>query len=193
MNVTAVSPISRVAAPYAARIPLLDDTRPVWEAEWAARNAATRQAQRSAQAQAAWQAQRIARTATESAQAERGVRAAQPATTQAPQALAAAPAAVNVDQLRDLYADARLRRAVDEFSARPDPVALRGDTANDLGTIAGLTPLQPYRVAMGNPQVQDLQTTVAMKAAGLNIPKVENIGPTENVTDNARYRPGART
>ncbi len=193
MNVTAVSLISRVAAPYAARIPLLDDTRPVWEAEWAARNAATRQAQRSAQAQAAWQAQRIARTATESAQAERGVRAAQPATTQAPQALAAAPAAVNVDQLRDLYADARLRRAVDEFSARPDPVALRGDTANDLGTIAGLTPLQPYRVAMGNPQVQDLQTTVAMKAAGLNIPKVENIGPTENVTDNARYRPGART
>lgn len=193
MNVTAVSPISRVAAPYAARIPLLDDTRPVWEAEWAARNAATRQAQRSAQAQAAWQAQRIARTATESAQAERGVRAAQPATTQAPQALAAAPAAVNVDQLRVLYADARLRRAVDEFSARPDPVALRGDTANDLGTIEGLTPLQPYRVAMGNPQVQDLQTTVAMKAAGLNIPKVENIGPTENVTDNARYRPGART
>ncbi|WP_445657701.1 hypothetical protein [Achromobacter sp. NCFB-sbj8-Ac1-l] len=193
MNVTAVSPISRVAAPYAARIPLLDDTRPVWEAEWAARNAATRQAQRSAQAQAAWQAQRIARTATESAQADRDVRAAQPATTQAPHALAAAPAAVNVDQLRDLYADARLRRAVDDFSARPDPVALRGDTANDLGTIAGLTPLQPYRVAMGNPQVQDLQTTVAMKAAGLNIPKVENIGPTENVTDNARYRPGART
>lgn len=193
MNVTAVSPISRVAAPYAARIPLLDDTRPVWEAEWAARNAATRQAQRSAQAQAAWQAQRIARTATDSAQAERDVRAAQPAMTQAPQALAAAPAAVNVDQLRDLYADARLRRAVDDFSARPDPVALRGDTANDLGTIEGLTPLQPYRVAMGNPQVQELQTAVAMKAAGLGIPKVENIGPTENVTDNARYRPGART
>ncbi|CAB3672979.1 hypothetical protein LMG3458_01198 [Achromobacter deleyi] len=193
MNVTAVSPISRVAAPYAARIPLLDDTRPVWEAEWAARNAATRLAQRSAQAQAAWQAQRIARTATDSAQADRDVRAAQPAMTQAPQALAAAPAAVNVDQLRDLYADARLRRAVDDFSARPDPVALRGDTANDLGTIEGLTPLQPYRVAMGNPQVQELQTAVAMKAAGLNIPKVENIGPTENVTDNARYRPGART
>ena len=41
MNVTAVSPIARVAPPYAARIPLLDDTRPVWEAEWAARNAAT--------------------------------------------------------------------------------------------------------------------------------------------------------
>ena len=46
---------------------------------------------------------------------------------------------------------------------------------------------------MGNPQVQELQTAVAMKAAGLGIPKVENIGPTENVTDNARYRPNART
>lgn len=193
MNVTAVSPIARVAPPYAARIPLLDDTRPVWEAEWAARNAATRQAQRSAQAQAAWQAQRIARTApaprADDADASRAV-------TNTPQtavALAAAPAAVNVDQLRDLYADARLRRAIDEFSARPDPVALRADTANDLGTIEGLTPLQPYRVAMGNPQVQELQTAVAMKAAGLGIPKVQNIGPTENVTDNARYRPNART
>ena len=193
MNGTAGSPIARVAPPYAARIPLLDDTRPVWEAEWAARNAATRQAQRSAQAQAAWQAQRIARTATspraDDAEATRAV-------TNTPSqaaALAAAPPAVNVDQLRDLYADARLRRAVDEFSARPDPVALRADTANDLGTIEGLTPLQPYRVAMGNPQVQELQTAVAMKAAGLGIPKVENIGPTENVTDNARYRPNART
>lgn len=101
--------------------------------------------------------------------------------------------AVNIDQLRDLYADARMRRAVDEFSARPDPLALRAGNANDLGTIEGLTPLQPYRVAMGNPQVQELQTAVAMKAAGLGIPKVENIGPTENATDNARYRPNART
>ncbi|AMG38379.1 hypothetical protein [Achromobacter xylosoxidans] len=188
MNVTAVSPIARVAPPYAARIPLLDDTRPILEAEWAARNAATRQAQRSAQAQAAWQAQRIARTAA-SPRADDAD--ATHAVTNTPSHAAAL--AVNVDQLRDLYADARLRRAVDEFSARPDPVALRADTANDLGTIEGLTPLQPYRVAMGNPQVQELQTAVAMKAAGLGIPKVENIGPTENVTDNARYRPNART
>ena len=46
---------------------------------------------------------------------------------------------------------------------------------------------------MGNPQVQELQTAVALKAAGLGIPKVANIGPVENATDNARYRPGART
>lgn len=192
MNVTAVSPIARVAPPYAARIPLLDDTRPVWEAEWAARNAATRQAQRSAQAQAAWQAQRIARTAIPSQADDADGRAVTNTPSRAI-AATAAPAAINVDQLRDLYAETRLRRAIDEFAARPDPVALRADTANDLGTIEGLTPLQPYRVAMSNPQVQELQTAVAMKAAGLGIPKVENIGPTENVTDNARYRPNART
>ncbi|WP_241050912.1 hypothetical protein [Achromobacter xylosoxidans] len=194
MNVSAVSPIARVAPPYAARIPLLDDTRPVWEAEWAARNAATRQAQRSAQAQAAWQAQRIARTATSPrADDADATRAVTNTPSRAVALAAAAPPAINVDQLRDQYADARLRRAIDEFAARPDPVALRAGSANDLGTIEGLTPLQPYRVAMGNPQVQELQTTVALKAAGLGIPKVENIGPTENVTDNARYRPNART
>lgn len=194
MNVSAVSPIARVAPPYAARIPLLDDTRPVWEAEWTARNAATRQAQRSAQAQAAWQAQRIARTATSPrADDADATRAVTNTPSRAVALAAAAPPAINVDQLRDQYADARLRRAIDEFAARPDPVALRAGSANDLGTIEGLTPLQPYRVAMGNPQVQELQTTVALKAAGLGIPKVENIGPTENVTDNARYRPNART
>ncbi|OCZ70691.1 hypothetical protein A9G00_32545, partial [Achromobacter xylosoxidans] len=149
MNVTAVSPIARVAPPYAARIPLLDDTRPVWEAEWAARNAATRQAQRSAQAQAAWQAQRIARAAPPQADDADTSRVVANAPSKAVALAAAAPAAINVDQLRDLYADARLRRAIDEFSARPDPVALRADSANDLGTIEGLTPLQPYRVAMG--------------------------------------------
>ncbi|MGE8658349.1 MAG: hypothetical protein ACN6O8_16545 [Achromobacter sp.] len=194
MNVSAVSPIARVAAPYAARIPLLDDTRPVWEAEWAARNAATRQARRSDQAQAAWQAQRIARAAVPSQadNADAG-RVVKNKPSQAVALAAAAPTSVNVDQLRDLYADARLRRAVEEFAARPDPAALRAGHANDLGTIEGLTPLQPYRVAMGNPQVQELQTAVAMKASGLGIPKVENIGPTENATDNARYRPDART
>ncbi|QQB36850.1 hypothetical protein I6I07_09680 [Achromobacter deleyi] len=193
MNVTAVSPIARVAAPYAARIPLLDDTRPAWETEWAARNAATRQAQRSAQAQTVWQAQRIARIAPAQADDAATSRVVTNTPSQAVALAAAAPAAINVDQLRDLYADARLRRAIDEFSARPDRVALRADSANDLGTIEGLTPLQPYRVAMGNPQVQELQTAVATKAAGLGIPKVENIGATENLTDQARYRPNART
>ncbi|WZB69865.1 hypothetical protein WJ968_28445 [Achromobacter xylosoxidans] len=47
MNIAAISPVPRVAAPYPARIPLLDDTRPVWETEFTAR-----QAQRAAQLRA---------------------------------------------------------------------------------------------------------------------------------------------
>ncbi|MNI69180.1 hypothetical protein D3C77_752220 [compost metagenome] len=69
-------------------------------------------------------------------------------------------------------------------------MAQRAGNANDLGTIEGLMPLQAYRVAMANPQVQELQTAVAMKAASVAVPAVANIGATENVTDNARYRPG---
>ena len=60
-----------------------------------------------------------------------------------------------------------MRRAIDDFIAAPVQPSANG--SQDLGTIAGLTPLQPYRVAMGNPQVQELQTAVALKAAGLGI------------------------
>lgn len=193
MNVTAISPIPRVTAPYPARVPLVDDTRPTWEAERLAKNAAVRDAQRSAQAKAAWEAQRIARNREADA---RNTSHAFGVTAQHARAAAAAPhvpAAAplpNLDVLRDQYADMRLRRAVDDYTALPDPAAQRAGSANDLGTIEGLTPLQPYRVAMGNPQVQELQTAVAVKAAAVAVPAVANIGPTENVTDNARYRPG---
>ncbi|WP_454675581.1 hypothetical protein [Achromobacter pestifer] len=190
MNVSAISAIPRVAAPYPARIPMLDDTRPTWETERAAQNAAAAQAQRTAQAQSAWEAQRLARTReaarTEDmpGQARAGLSHGVPHPP-----IATAPPA-NLDALRDQYADMRMRRAIDDYTAPPDPQAPRAGSANDLGTIDGLTPLQPYRVAMGNPQVQELQAAVAMKAAGAAVPAVANIGATENVTDNARYRPG---
>lgn len=190
MNVTAIASIPRVAAPYSARIPMLDDTRPTWEAERLAQNAAARQAQRAEQAATAWEAQRIARLRDADSPPAFGVftRNAH-AGAAAPHSLPAAPQA-NLDALRDQYADTRMRRAIDAYAPPPDPVAQRGDSANNLGTIEGLTPLQPYRVAMGNPQVQELQTAVAAKAAGVGIPAVANIGATENVTDNARYRSG---
>ncbi|WP_342067046.1 hypothetical protein [Achromobacter kerstersii] len=193
MNVTAISPIPRVTAPYPARVPLVDDTRPTWEAERLAKNAAVRDAQRSAQAQAAWEAQRIARNREADARNTPnsfGVIAQHARAGAAARHLPAAAPLPNLDALRDQYADMRLRRAVDDYTALPDPAAQRAGSANDLGTIEGLTPLQPYRVAMGNPQVQELQTAVAVKAAAVAVPAVANIGPTENVTDNARYRPG---
>jgi len=196
MNVTAISPIARVAAPYAAHIARVDDTRPTWEAERLAKNAAMREAQRSAQAQAAWEAQRIARARETARSAESAKASDSPASSQTiharadTAALAAADALPKLDIFRDQYADTRLRRAVDAYAAEPDPVAQRAGNANDLGTIEGLMPLQAYRVAMANPQVQELQTAVAMKAAAVAVPAVANIGATENATDNARYRPG---
>ncbi|WP_424625542.1 hypothetical protein [Achromobacter marplatensis] len=190
MNVAAISAVPRVAAPYPARIPMLDDTRPTWEAERLAQNAAARQAQRAAQATTAWEAQRVARLRDADPPSAFGVFARNAhAGADAPHVPPAAPQ-VNLDALRDQYADIRMRRAVDDFTAQPDPLAQRAGSANDLGTIEGLTPLQPYRVAMGNPQVQEWQAAVAVKAAGVGVPAVANIGATENVTDNARYRPG---
>lgn len=191
MSIAAISAIPRVAAPYPARVPMLDDTRPAWETERAAESYAARQAQRAAQAQAAADAQRIARAqAAKAASADHDTTPAHDRHTSPRAPLALAATSANIDELRNLYAESRLRRAVEDFAARPDPLAQRAGSANDLGTIEGLTPLQPYRVAMGNPQVQELQTAIAMKAAGIGIPKVANIGATENVTDNARYRPG---
>ncbi len=167
MNVAAISAISPAAAPYPARSAALDATHPFL----ATRDVARVQAAKAAAASHAAQAVR-----------ERAdPRPALPLT---------AFAAPHADALRDLYADSRMRRAVEDYTAQPDPVAQRAGSANDLGTIEGLMPLQAYRLAMGNPQVQELQTAVAMKAAGLGIPKVANIGATENVTDQARYRPG---
>ena len=196
MNVTAISPIARVAAPYAAHIARVDDTRPSWEAERLAKNAAMREAQRSAQAQAAWEARRVARVRETARSTEAATASDSPASSQTIHAradaatLAAADALPKLDVFRDQYADTRLRRALDAYATQPDPVAQRAGNANDLGTIEGLMPLQAYRVAMANPQVQELQTAVAMKAASVAVPAVANIGATENVTDNARYRPG---
>jgi hypothetical protein len=190
MNVAAISAIARVAAPYPARIPMLDDTRPTWETERLARQAVAGQAQRAAQAATAWEAQRIARLRDADPPPAFGVFARnEPAGAGAPHSLPAAPRA-NLDALRDQYADTRLRRAIDDFNASPAPLAPPASSANDLGTIEGLTPLQPYRVAMGNPQVQEWQASVVAKAASAAVPAVANIGATENVTDNARYRPG---
>ncbi|MGE8590708.1 MAG: hypothetical protein ACN6OD_15150 [Alcaligenes sp.] len=196
MNVTAISPIARVAAPYAAHIARVDDTRPTWEAERLAKAAAAREAQRTAQAQAAWEARRVARVRETARSTEAATASDSPASSQTiharadTAALAAADALPKLDIFRDQYADTRLRRALDAYATQPDPVAQRAGNANDLGTIEGLMPLQAYRVAMANPQVQELQTAVAMKAASVAVPAVANIGATENVTDNARYRPG---
>jgi hypothetical protein len=181
MNVAAISAIPRVAAPYPARIPMLDETRPAWTTERAAKSAAGRGVP------AAWEAQRLARAGHVPPAPSAGVAA--PAARDRDEAARIAAPRPDLDALRDQYADTRMRRAVADYGARPDAPAQATHSANDWGTIEGLAPLQPYRLAMGNPQVQEWQAA-AIKAAGLGIPKVANIGATENATDNARYRPG---
>ncbi|HEY9271496.1 hypothetical protein [Achromobacter sp.] len=165
MNVAAISAIHRTDAPYPARSAALDATRAFPETERVAHVQAARAAAAGHAAHAVRERDSL------------------------PLPLTSFDAS-HADTLRDLHAESRMRRALEEFTAQPDPVVQRAGSANDLGTIEGLMPLQAYRVAMGNPQVQELQAAVAMKAAGLGIPKVANIGATENVTDNARYRPG---
>ncbi|MGY6268379.1 hypothetical protein ACXIUT_01720 [Achromobacter denitrificans] len=188
MNVAAISAIPRVAAPYPARVPMLDETRPAWETQWAAQTAAARRAAHGAPP--AWEAQRLARAGHLPAAPAAGV--ATPAVRDRGDAerTQAAPPTAALDALRDQYADARMRRAIDDYAAESAAPVRGAAGANDWGTIEGLAPLQPYRVAMGNPQVQEWQAAAAVKAAGLGIPKVANIGATENATDNARYRPG---
>lgn len=191
MSVAAISAIPRVAAPYPARIPMLDDTRPTWETERAAQDYAARQARRAQEAQAAWESQRAAQIRADKDVSPNPHSPRNHDRGAYPSALAPlAAASANIDELRNLYAESRMRRAVEDFVAQPDLLAQRAANANDLGTIEGLAPLQPYRVAMANPQVQELQAAVAIKTAGLAVPKVANIGATENVTDHARYRPG---
>ncbi|SSW72420.1 hypothetical protein [Achromobacter agilis] len=186
MNVAAISAIPRVAAPYPARIPMLEETRPAWETEWAARSGAARRAGRGTPA--AWEAQRLARAGQVPPAPLAGVAAALVRDhADAVPARSAIPPAL--DTLRDQYADTRMRRAIADYAAQSAAPA-QGANANDLGTIEGLMPLQPYRVAMGNPQVHEWQAAATVKAGGAGIPKVANIGATENATDNARYRPG---
>ncbi len=147
MDIAAIPAIARVAAPYPARVPLIDETRPAWATPRSAESPPTPLPARS-----------------------RG--------------MAPRP---DPDLLRDQYAEARMRRAIADYAAAPAEAAAR---ANDWGTIEGLAPLQPYRLAMGNPQVQEWQAAAAAKAMGAAVPKVASIGATENATDQARYRPG---
>ena len=100
--------------PVSGAHPLLDDTRPVWETEFTAR-----QAQRAAQLRAGRNAQpvshaRLADVPTSDARAATAIAPRAPAL-----AAPTAQPAVDVDLLRDQHADFRMRRAIDDFIAAP--------------------------------------------------------------------------
>jgi len=117
MDIAAIPAIARVAAPYPARVPLIDETRPAWATPRAAEAAESPPAPQPARSR-----------------------------DQAPPApIAGMAPRPDPDLLRDQYAEARMRRAIADYAAAPAEAAAR---ANDWGTIEGLAPLQPYRLAM---------------------------------------------
>lgn len=96
---------------------------------------------------------------------------------------AASPAAVPVDLLRDLHAQARMARAVAAYHAQQAArrtAAQAPCATQDLGDIDCLMVLQAYRVAMPNAPVQDLQGMPAEAQPGSPaVGPVARIGATE--------------
>ncbi|MCD0502112.1 hypothetical protein [Bordetella petrii] len=95
--------------------------------------------------------------------------------------------------LRDLHATHRLNSAVQAFIDEQAMLQARAHAANDLGTIQGLLPLQPYRFAMGNPPLQPQQLAAAAGLAPAAVGPVANVAPLRSATDDALGTgPGAR-
>jgi len=181
MVLTALSPIPRIAPAVLPRLAAAQDARAAAEAGAPSAQRGAGRIRHPARAQPAWRAERAGAADGPGAAAHAGAPLASAS------ARAAIPLAAALDALRDDYADTRLRRAVEEAAQ-----AQRAHAANDLGTLEGLAPLQPYRVAMANPPVLQM-ATAALKAAGADVAAVANVGALENVTDEARHRAPANS
>lgn len=112
-------------------------------------------------------------------------RAATAAPAGKPLAIVAGDPANGVDRLREQFSSDRLRSAVQAFHDEQAELQARATAANDLGTIEGLLPLQPYRVAMGNPPVQPQQLAAAAGLAPAMVSPVANVAALRNTTDDA--------
>lgn len=109
----------------------------------------------------------------------------------------------SVNPLRDQYAAHCLMNAIEAFhdqQARLEAQALAGnqalkdeqveqqaraEAANDLGTIQGLLPLQPYRFVVGVPPIMVQQVAAVSGAAPLVVGPVAHAAPLRNATDDA--------
>ncbi|SAI65305.1 Uncharacterised protein [Bordetella ansorpii] len=78
---------------------------------------------------------------------------------------------INQDLLRDQYADERMHRAITEYQ----PAAAQYSAAQS-GSADALLPLQPYRVALGNPPVESFGAMLPPMTRRLNVPPVESAG-----------------
>ena len=109
----------------------------------------------------------------------------------------------SVNPLRDQYAAHCLMHAIEAFhdqQAKLEAQALAGnqalkdeqveqqaraEAANDLGTIQGLLPLQPYRFVAGVPPIMVQQVAAVSGAAPLVVGPVAHAAPLRNATDDA--------
>ncbi|WP_144640960.1 hypothetical protein [Bordetella genomosp. 13] len=89
---------------------------------------------------------------------------------------------VSQDLLRDQYADERMHRAVTEYQ----PAAANYASAN-WGSVDTLLPLQPYRVALGNPPVESFGPMLASTLRRLDVPRIESTGLDDGF-ESARQR-----
>lgn len=112
-------------------------------------------------------------------------------------------AGASTDPLRDQYTAHCVRNAIRAFQdeqarlqARGEAVSqglkeaqtvlqARAQAANDLGTIAGLLPLQPYRVAAALPPLLPAALVAAASAAQAMVAPVAAAAAPRNATDDA--------
>lgn len=92
---------------------------------------------------------------------------------------------VNVDGIRDQYAEDRLRRAVEEYQASNRAQWACQGVA--WGTIACLQPTQAYRVAFGNPPVEILGALAPVPLQQRVVSEVKNAALDDGF-ENARRR-----
>ncbi|MNQ34275.1 hypothetical protein D3C85_477270 [compost metagenome] len=90
-----------------------------------------------------------------------------------------------IDRLRDQYVAHCLMSAILAFRKEQATLQERADAANDLGTIQGLLPLQPYRIALGDPHIQPQQVAAAASVAPAMVGPVANMAALRNATDDA--------
>lgn len=91
----------------------------------------------------------------------------------------------SADRLRDGYAADRLARATQAFKDHQAMVQDQAEQANDLGTIHGLAPLQPYRIAMINPWIEPQQLAAVAGGMAARVAQVSAVDALRSGTDDA--------
>lgn len=123
----------------------------------------------------------------ERARAYASVQAEQAASAPAPQASLQnlIDPNVNLNQFRDKYAEHNLSSAIEAFHKEQAALQARADAEHDLGTIQGVLPLQPYRIAVAAPPVVAQQIAAVVNNLKPEVMPVRNVDGLRNASDDA--------